>query len=106
MPYDKASLPRHETNQTNAVRTEQQPEPLRHDLIITTENLMQELGKLDRILRWQGKLWSNPEKRDALKHCPFHDDFGHNTPNYIALKYEVNRFTSIGPSQKISGQRK
>lgn len=66
-PYDREPLPRHETNQTNAVRTENPPEPLRHDLTISKEELMQELKKLRCIIRGPRKLRLDPKKRDTSK---------------------------------------
>lgn len=41
--------------------------------------------------RWPKKANKNPRWKDKPKCCAFHEDFGHNTEDFFALRKKINQ---------------
>lgn len=66
-PYNRASLLKHKTNQTNVVRAEARPNPPKYDITIFSNALLWELENLSHKVHRPGKLRLYPKKRDPIK---------------------------------------
>jgi hypothetical protein len=61
----------------------------------------------DLVLKWPGKLLTDPDKRPRDKYCCFHRDHGHNTEDCYDLKRQIEELIKQGKLQRFveRGQR-
>ncbi|KAK1441334.1 hypothetical protein QVD17_07181 [Tagetes erecta] len=103
-PYNKQDSPR-----INAVEEEDEEEyPKISDYCFSVDTsillcAMQDLG--DKA-RWPRKNEKSFGWKDKSKWCAYHEDFGHNTDECIALRKEISYLLSKGHLKELLGRRK
>ncbi|XP_059436813.1 uncharacterized protein LOC132169882 [Corylus avellana] len=50
----------------------------------------------DPSFRWPRRMKSPPQNRSTLKFCEYHNDHGHQTEDYISLRFEIEKFLRNG----------
>uniref|UniRef100_A0A2N9ERL6 Reverse transcriptase n=1 Tax=Fagus sylvatica TaxID=28930 RepID=A0A2N9ERL6_FAGSY len=63
--------------------------------------------RTDPVLKWPGKLLTDPDKRPRDKYCRFHRDHGHNTEDCYDLKRQIEELIKQGNLPRFieKGQR-
>ena len=104
-PYNKQDSPK--INAIEEDEEEEYPKISDYCFSVDTPSLICALQDLGEKARWPKKnVKPNPGAKDKSKWCAFHEDFGHNTDECIALRKEISYLLSKGHLKELLNKRK
>ncbi|KAK1413102.1 hypothetical protein QVD17_34866 [Tagetes erecta] len=103
-PYNKQDSPR--INAVEEEDEEEYPKISDYCFSVDTSNLLCAMQDLGDKARWPRKNEKSSGWKDKSKWCAYHEDFGHNTDECIALRKEISYLLSKGHLKELLGRRK
>ena len=78
-----------------------QARTLEYNLNVEPIEYVSIMKTMGNTIKWPQKNNNLDPKRDVTKYCEFHGDYGHSTPDYIALRFKATNLLKKGHFQDL-----